>query len=56
MYNSPMGSRTDKDKPISLKPLTTSQALAAALRIKPADLKAAAEAEKATQKGNKKDK
>ena len=40
-------SRDKADKPISLAPLTTSQALSAALRIKPADLKRLEEEEKA---------
>lgn len=35
------------EKPISLAPLTTAQALSAALRIKPADLKKVEDAEKA---------
>lgn len=39
------------DKPISLAPLTTAQALGAALRIKPADLKAVEKAERAKKTG-----
>jgi len=39
---------------ISLHPLTTSQALAAALRVKPADIKALEDAEKAKRASKKK--
>ena len=45
---------TRPDKAISLHPLTTSQALAAALRVKPADLKALEEKEKAERAAKKK--
>jgi hypothetical protein len=39
-------SQSKSDKPISLHPLTTAQALSAALRVKPADLKRLEDEEK----------
>ncbi|QIF00081.1 hypothetical protein [Roseimicrobium sp. ORNL1] len=41
---------TRPDKAISLHPLTAEQAIAAALRVKPADLKKAAQKEREAKK------
>lgn len=44
---------TRPEKALNLHPLTTSQALAAALRVKPSDLKAVEAREKAMKAGKK---
>jgi hypothetical protein len=49
-----MKNKSTSDNPISLAPLTTAQALGAALRVKPADLKAVEDAEKAKRAAKKK--
>lgn len=49
-----MGKQTRPDKAISLAPLSPEQALAAALRVKPSDLKALEEKEKQERTEKKK--